>query len=456
MNIPTKSHTRSAAARVFSWVLAFALVFSLASAASADEGTYSAEVVVSANGADISGKLILDTNQVLLGVLASMASQGETVLSAAAYLGPQALAVESNLLNGAYGLDLTAIAQNLPGSIFDPSSGSQYALDWDSYGQIMDMLNGNLMETVLSPAMNSGAMLEAMNVLAEAYSETLQQISIMPTVASSMASVVIDGKPSQVQQIRATVDAETACAITGKLVEPLMNNPQAQQALATVIDEAAAAAQNDLGATGEEIVRMLVQELPGELDNARQELVDAGYTVSVVACLDPDTQMPVKLSLEISYYGSTVINLLMNEELSFFRLELVGDGKVREAAEFRILENSEKSLSCSLALFEEDEDIASVRFDLNKAGKAFLVSITAEEETHTVSGFYTLSENLFSVTVDKLDGQDMGGSVTLNLRFDDSITLPSFTEVLTMSEEEFSLLVELVTETAETVSQMVG
>ena len=454
MRNPTKSHTRSNLTRVFSWVLAFALVFSLAAAASADDGTYSAEVVISVNGNDVSGKLALDTNQVLLGVLASIASQGETVLDAAAYLSTQALAVESSLLGGAFGLDLTAIAQNLPGSIFDPSSGSQYALDWESYGQIMDMLNGNLMETIQVPAMNSDAMLEAINVLAEAYSETMQQISIMPTVASSMASVVIDGKPSQVQQIQATVDADIACAITGKLLEPLMDNAQAQQALATVIDEGAAASQNELGATGEEIVQMLLQELPGELENARQELVDAGFSVSCIACINPDTQMPVKLGLEVAYDGFTAINLLMNEELSFFRLEHRNANRVMEAGEFRILESSDKSLAFTLALFEGEDEFANVRFDLNKAGKAFLVSVTAEEETHTVSGFYSLSDTLFSVTVDKLDGQDMGASVTMNLRSDDSIALPGFTEVLTMNEAEFTSLVQALTETADGLSQM--
>ena len=35
-----------------------------------------------------------------------------------------------------------------------------------------------------------------------------------------------------------------------------------------------------------------------------------------------------------------------------------------------------------------------------------------------------------------MDGQDMGGSVTLNLRVNDTLTVPSFTEITKLTEEE--------------------
>lgn len=464
MNNRTNFHTRSGAARVFSWVLALALVLSLAAApavtASADAGTYSAEVVFSANGVDISGKLALDTNQVLLGVLAAMTSEGQTLLDAAGYLGPQALAVDSMLLGGAFGIDLATIAQNLPGSIFDPASGSAYALEQDVFDQIMGLLNGEFSQNLQNNqdvTVDSDALMEAINVLVEAYSDIPQEIIGMMTIESSNASVVINGKPIQAEQIRCTADAETSVAITAALIAPLQNNAQAQEALAVVIDEIAAASQQDLGATGEEIVQALVEDVPSQIEEAKQELLSAGFSVSSVVCLTPDTQMPVKFAMEIQADSENIaINLLMSEEMDFFRFELVEDGQVSSALQFVIQENSDSAFVCEFAVIEGDTEDASLRFELNKAGKAFLLSITVDGETNSMSGFYTLSDTLFSVTVDKLDGQEFGGTITLNLRSDDAIALPSFTEVTKMSEEEFTALVQTAMEAAESLSQMFG
>lgn len=464
MNNRTNFHTRSGAARVFSWVLALALVLSLAAApavtASADAGTYSAEVVFSANGVDISGKLALDTNQVLLGVLAAMTSEGQTLLDAAGYLGPQALAVDSMLLGGAFGIDLATIAQNLPGSIFDPASGSAYALEQDVFDQIMCLLNGEFSQNLQNNqdvTVDSDALMEAINVLAEAYSDIPQEIMGMMTIESSNASVVVNGKPIQVEQVRCTADAETSVAITNKLLQPLMDSTQVQDALATLIDEIAAASQQDLGATGEEIVQALVEDVPSQIEEAKQELLSAGFSVSSVVCLTPDTQMPVKFAMEIQADGENIaINLLMSEEMDFFRFELVEDGQVDSALQFEIQENSDSAFVCEFAVIEGDTEDASLRFELNKAGKAFLLSATQGGETHSMSGFYTLSDTLFSVTVDKLDGQEFGGTITLNLRSDDAIALPSFTEVTKMSEEEFTALVQTAMEAAESLSQMFG
>lgn len=460
MNNRTNFHNRSSAARVFSWVLALALVFSLVAVptASADDGTYSAEVVFSTNGIDISGKLALDTNQLLLGALAAITSEGQTVMDGAAYLSAQALAVDSMLLGGAFGIDLATIAQNLPDSIFAPDSGSAYALDEATYQQIMDLLSGKAIEQVQAPAdMDTTAVEEAVAVLVEAYSGIPEQVMALMTIESSNASVIINNKPIQVQQIRCTADGDTSVSITQLLLQPAIENPQVQDALAVLIDFFATSSQQDLGATGEEIVQAMVQELPAELEQARQELVESGFSVTSVVCVTADTQMPVKFALEMTAEGSKLdVNLLMSDTLDFFRFELVEDGEVTQALEFQIPENSENALVLHFSVQENGTETAALGFELNKAGHAFLLSATADGETHSMSGIYTLSDTLFSATLDKMDGQEFGGTITLNLRSDDAVALPGFTEIATMSEEEFTALVQTATQAAESLSQMFG
>ena len=55
-----------------------------------------------------------------------------------------------------------------------------------------------------------------------------------------------------------------------------------------------------------------------------------------------------------------------------------------------------------------------------------------------------------------MDGQEFGATVALNLRSDDTITLPAFTEITAMTEEEFTALVEQISQTIEGISQMAG
>lgn len=455
----TRTNSRSGAARVFSWVLALALIFSLAAApaAYADNGTYSAEIVLSAEGVDISGKLVLDTNQILLGLLGAVSSQGQTLLDASAYLSTEALAVDSILLNGAYGLNLPNLAQNLENSIFAPNSGSAYALDEVSYQQVMDILSGKVLESVPMPVMDTSAAEEAAAVLMEAYSGVFEQIVPLMTIESSNTSVTVNGKPIQVQQIRCTADANTAVSITELLLQPIQENPQAQDALAVLIDLFGTSAQQDLGATGEEIVQALVQELPGELEQARQELAGSGFSVSSVICASTETQMPVKFALEMEAQGEAVaLNLLMSDTLDYFAFELVEDGQTTGVISLEIQENSDSALVFVFNVEENGAITANLGFELNKAAKTFALTASSDGESHSMSGYYAISDSLFSLTWDKVDGQDMGGTITLNLRSEDYVSMPSFTEVATMSESEFTALVQQCSEAAQSLSEMFG
>ena len=134
----------NALSRVFAWAVAFALVFSLAAVpASAESGALSAELLISSEEMNVSGKVALDVEQAMLMISAVMTSGGDAFTNAI-YLSPLAFIVESDLVGGSYGLDLPALADNLPNSIFAPDSGSAFALDEETYSQIMEMFSGEL------------------------------------------------------------------------------------------------------------------------------------------------------------------------------------------------------------------------------------------------------------------------------------------------------------------------
>lgn len=460
MNHFTNFRKHSGAARVFSWLMAFALVFSLvavpAGTASADPNTVSAEVVFSAEGLDMSGKLTLDAENLVLGAYAGMVAGDQTLADVAAYLSAQALAVDSMFLGGAYGVDLPSLSENLATSIFAPDSGSAFALDEETYNQLLNpLLAGEVAASVQMPNINADAIQEAVTVLADVYSGIGEQLIACVKIESAPASVIVNGKPIQVSQIRCTADAEASAKILELLVTPLQGNDAAQAALAALIDEIAAASQQDLGMTGAELVQTIVSELPQMLPEVKEELGD--FYVTAIVGVSPETQMPVQFSMEIHADSDTaIISLLMTEAMDFFRLEVTDGTQVVAAFQFEITQNSDTALAWKFSVIQGTQETANLSFELNKTGKAFLVGITADGDTHTVSGYYDITDTLFSLTVDKLDGAEFGGTIALNLRADDSIAMPDFTEVTKLSEEEFSVVVQNAMAGVEFLQQIFG
>ena len=429
--------TRTNFLRALSWMMALAMVFSLAAVpAAAEEGTYSAELVISSEGVEMSGKLVVDTAQVLLGIVAGLRSEGQSLLDAAAYLGPQVWAVDSALIGGAYGVDLTTLAENLPNSIFAPDSGSAYALDQDSYDQFMAILtnvSAGFPETV---AGDDSAIQAAANLA----------MSTEPAVET------INGSSIDVTRMVIAADGEAIVGFLEAVITTLQGNPQAQNALAVILDYLNASG-NDLGASGTEIVQMLVEQGDQVLQEAQAGLAEMAVSGSV--SLSDATQAPVKLSLAIQAEGEEMtFNILIGEAMDFFRLEMLDNGEVGPAAQLTLVEESQDVRTIKLSLLDGDAEAVSLALTVDRSAQTFLVTLFAEGETSTASGTYIMEEDLMSFTLDKLDGQEFGGTATLNLRGSDNLTLPAFSEITAMTEEEFTALVELVSQTVETYSQM--
>lgn len=453
MNLRT--HSQNGGLRVLSWVLVFALVFSLAAAASADPNTCSAELVFSAEGVDFSGKLALDTAQGLLGLIASVTSQGETAELASGYVNAQALAVDGPLVGGAaYGFDLNTLAENLPGSIFAPDSGSSFALDEETYNEILAMLSGELPEPAVmnSAAMDTEAVQQAAAVLKEAYSGILEDILAEMTIETTEAAVEVNGVSVPVNQVRCGVDGDGIINMMLISLDVLANNTDAQAAYAIIFDQYSAISDQSL--TGEEFVQAMLSELPQELEQSREEL--QGFSGVVTFCLSSATEAPVKFSLEIQDdYEQVAINLLLSEGLDFFRLECTEDGVLVASLQLDILANSDNDFACKLSVTDEYQTDSSLSFNLNKAAKTFALGALADGASASLSGTYEITDTLFSLTVDKVDGQEFGGTLTLNLRSDDaSLAMPDFTELTRMSEEEFTALVQVVMENVQSLSML--
>ena len=463
MNTTKYFRPHSGAARIFSWITAFVLVLSLlafpARATSAPSGALSAELVFSSEGMDISGKLALDPDQLLLGAMVCVGANGTSLADLGAYLSGQAVAAGGSMIGGTYGVDFATLVRNLPKSIFAPDSGSSYALDEETYDQILALMNPGMGSAArfgsFGADVSSDELAKAAAVLQEAYSGIGETLVSCLKLDVKNASMVIRDNPIQVQQGEVLIDGEALAAIADALITPLQGNTEAQEALATMIDGINAVSDEELGFTGEEAVELLVSQLPDMLPELVQELEDTGFSVRFTLCFSNDVSFPVKYGMALQADGEAVeLSLLISEALDFYRFELKEDGAVTDYMQLDITKNTSDALAFKFTVQSEDEEPVSLDFNLNKAGKAFLVTTVADGEISSISGYYSSSDERFSVTVDKVDGQSLGGTLSLILRSDDAISMPIFSEITTMTEEEFTALVNQIGAAFDMFSQM--
>ena len=463
MNTTKYFRPHSGAARIFSWITAFVLVLSLlafpARAASVPSGALSAELVFASEEMDVSGKIALDPDQLLLGAMVCVGANGTSLADLGAYLSGQAVAAGGSMIGGTYGVDFATLVRNLPKSIFAPDSGSSYALDEETYDQILALMNPGMGSAArfgsFGADVSSDELAKAAAVLQEAYSGIGETLVSCLKLDVKNASMVIRDNPIQVQQGEVLIDGEALAAIADALITPLQGNTEAQEALATMIDGINAVSDEELGFTGEEAVELLVSQLPDMLPELVQELEDTGFSVRFTLCFSNDVSFPVKYGMALQADGEAVeLSLLISEALDFYRFELKEDGAVTDYMQLDITKNTSDALAFKFTVQSEDEEPVSLDFNLNKAGKAFLVTTVADGEISSISGYYSSSDERFSVTVDKVDGQSLGGTLSLILRSDDAISMPIFSEITTMTEEEFTALVNQIGAAFDMFSQM--
>ena len=149
-------------------------------------------------------------------------------------------------------------------------------------------------------------------------------------------------------------------------------------------------------------------------DSMAEALGQYDIQCEVTASANEEGTALVEADVKLSMDGEPVeVKLQMSESLDYLRLDLNAGGEAA-ALVFAVTENSEDALAFRFSVLSgEDED--AVVYTQDKKTQTFDVSmvetVSGQTTTTTVSGHYVVEENLLSLVVDTLDGQDMGGSV---------------------------------------------
>lgn len=430
--------------RLLALLMALAMMLSLASAAFAATDATSAEIIVSGDNFNLTGKLSYSEEEDALSMGASMAVDGENTIDLTGYFSAKALVLVSALLDAPYGIEYAKLAENLPDSVFAPDSGSQFALDQEDYDQLLELVSGvaamgeDAAELPDVSGVDISGLTDAIVALVPAFSQGIEAASKNMTMESSTGKLTINGTEVNVQTVKVQYGTASVIALYDAVLSAAKDDEAAQNAIATLIDLVNATGE-DLGVTGAEFVQALVEHNQEMRDSMAEALGQYDIQCEVTASANEEGTALVEADVKLSMDGEPVeVKLQMSESQDYFRLDLNAGGEAA-ALVFAVTENSEDALAFRFSVLSgEDED--AVVYTQDKKTQTFDVSmvetVSGQTTTTTVSGHYVVEENLLSLVVDTLDGQDMGGSVTLNLRTNDTLTVPSFTEITKLTEEE--------------------
>lgn len=430
--------------RLLALLMALAMMLSLASAAFAATDATSAEIIVSGDNFNLTGKLAYSEEENALSMGASVAVDGENTVDLTGYFSAKALVLVSTLLDAPYGFEYAKLAENLPDSVFAPDSGSQFAFDQEYYDQLLELVSGvaamgeDAAELPDESGMDISGLADSVTALMPALTTAIQAASQNMTMQTTTGKVSINGAEVNVQTVKVQYGTAAVAALFDSLLATAKDDEAVQNALIGLIDFLNASG-NDMGVTGEEFVQAVVEQNQEMRDAVAEALADYDVAWEVYLSSNEDGTAPVELGFQMTLDGETVeAKLQMSESQDYFRLDLNAGGETA-ALVFAVTENSEDALALRFSVLSgEDED--AVVYTQDKKAQTFDVSmvetVSGQTTTTTVSGHYVVEENLLSLVVDTLDGQDMGGSVTLNLRVNDTLTVPSFTEITKLTEEE--------------------
>lgn len=430
--------------RLLALLMALAMMLSLASAAFAATDAASAEIIVSGDNFNLTGKLAYSEEENALSMGASMTADGENTVDLTGYFSAKALVLVSALLDAPYGIEYAKLAENLPNSVFAPNSGSQFALDQEDYDQLLELVSGvaamgaDAAELPDESSVDISGLTDSVTALMPALTTAIQAASQNMTMQTTTGKVSINGAEVNVQTVKVQYGTAAVAALVDSLLATAKDDEAVQNAMIALIDFLNASG-NDMGVTGEEFVQAVVEQNQEMRDAVAEALADYDVAWELYISSNEDGTAPVELGFQMTLDGETVeAKLQMSESLDYLRLELNAGGEAA-ALVFAVTENSEDALAFRFSVLSgEDED--AVVYTQDKKTQTFDVSmvetVSGQTTTTTVSGHYVVEENLLSLVVDTLDGQDMGGSVTLNLRVNDTLTVPSFTEITELTEEE--------------------
>lgn len=434
-----KHHFASAIAALMALVLVLTMGFAPVARAEdvTEESTCgSVELKIDVEGVYLDAKLAVDFANNLAAMAWQMETDG-TALDFALFGSMTAYVLQSSLLDQVYGVDRTKIEENLPKSVFAPDSGSAYALDEESYAALMEALITSKVAYAEAPEDTGDA-----TALAEKYGSILvEAISGKLKNEAGFETITIGSQEIRAMVTSVTLDTDAICGIAESILSEAAQDEELKALAAAYFDQTGV--YEVTGMTGEE----MAAEMWENMDAYTQEIVASiqEAAVSLSGKMYMKGVSPVAVALEVTVQDDPLsIQLTLGEEpLKSGEVSLVvtaGDVEMVRMA-YEVVENTEETYAARFSFSEGETDVLQFALAWDKIASAYVISTAVDGVPMSLSGTVTQEEDAIIITLDAINGVDMG-EISLTLREEETVEIPAFTEILTLTEEQAGTFVE--------------
>lgn len=434
-----KHHFASAIAVLMALVLVLTMGFAPVARAEdvTEESTCgSVELKIDVEGVYLDARLAVDFANNLAAMAWQMETDG-TALDFSLFGSMTDYVLQSSLLDQVYGVDRTKIEENLPKSVFAPDSGSAYALDEESYAALMDTLIASKVAYAEAPEDTGDA-----TALAEKYGSIIvEAISGKLKNEAGFETITIGSQEIRAMVTSVTLDTDAICGIAESILSEAAQDEELKALAAAYFDQTGV--YEVTGMTGEE----MAAEMWENMDEFTQEAV--AYIQEAAVSLSGKMYMkgvsPVAVALVVTVQDDPLsIQLTLGEEpLKSGEVSLVvtaGDVEMLRMA-YEVVENTEETYAARFSFSEGDTDVLQFALAWDKIASAYVISTAVDGVPMSLSGTVTQEEDAIIITLDAINGVDMG-EISLTLREEETVEIPAFTEILTLTEEQAGTFVE--------------
>ena len=434
-----KHHFASAVAALMALVLVLTMGF--APVASAEDGMEestcgSVALKVAVEGMNLDAKLAVDFANSLAAIALQMEADG-TALDLSIFGSQTACALQSSLLDQVYGVDRTKIEENLPKSVFAPDSGSAYALDEESYAALMEAL----IESKAAPAEaleNTGdatALVEKYgSILVEAISGKLKN-------EAGFETITIGTEEVRAMVTSVTLDTDAICGIAEAVLSEAAQDEELKALAAAYFDQRGV--YEVTGMTGEEMAAEMWENMDAFTQETVASIREAAVGLSGKMYMKGAAPVAVALVVTVQDDPLSILLTLGEEPLKSGEVSLVvtaGDVEMIRMA-YEVVENTEETYAARFSFSEGETDVLQFALAWDKIASAYVISTAVDGVPMSLAGTVTQEEDAIIVTLDTINGVDMG-DISLTLREEDTVEIPAFTEILTLTEEQAAVFME--------------
>ena len=434
-----KHHFASAVAALMALVLVLTMGF--APVASAEDGMEestcgSVALKVAVEGMNLDARLAVDFANSLAAIALQMEADG-TALDLSIFGSQTACALQSSLLDQVYGVDRTKIEENLPKSVFAPDSGSAYALDEENYAALMEALIASKAAPAeaLENTGDATALVEKYgSILVEAISGKLKN-------EAGFETITIGTEEVRAMVTSVTLDTDAICGIVESILSEAAQDEELKALAAAYFDQRGV--YEVAGMTGEEMAAEMWENMDAFTQETVASIQEAAVGLSGKMYMKGAAPVAVALVVTVQDDPLSIQLTLGEEPLKSGEVSLVvtaGDVEMIRMA-YEVVENTEETYAARFSFSEGETDVLQFALAWDKIASAYVISTSVDGVPMSLAGTVTQEEDAIIVTLDTINGVDMG-EISLTLREGDTVEIPAFTEILTLTEEQAGTFVE--------------